>query len=87
MRLIINEYSGREIIATQVFPGETFQEVTEHLVNDLMNTATVKYTTSVLTKWFGGQHFADSSPGDEKPFDIREYDGPVGTWTDYLFRL
>lgn len=88
MKLIIEKYSGGEITFTMEFPEqETFQEVTWDLVYDLRNLSTTDYMTNVLTKWFEGRHFADSSPGDEKPFDIREYDGPVGAWTDYLFRL
>lgn len=87
MKLIIQEYVNREVYDTQEFYGDTFNDVTVKLVENLFDTSTVEYTASVLTKWFGGQHFADSSPGDEKPFDVREYDRGIGQWTDYLFRL
>lgn len=87
MKLIIQEYVNGEIYDTAEFSGESFQDLTEHLIKDLMFTSTVEYSASVLTKWFGGQHFADSTPGDEKPFDVREYDKRPGEWTDYLFRL
>lgn len=83
MKLVIQEYSKREVIAVTEFPErETFLEVTGDLILDLRNTATTAYMTSVLTKWFGGQQFADPSPGD-----VREYDGSPGDWTDYLIRI
>jgi len=88
MRLIITEYMNREAHSTTEFPErETFQEVTHDLVFDLRALSATEYMTDVLTKWFGGRYFGDSSPGSEKSFNIRQYDGTPGEWVDFLFRV
>lgn len=81
-RLIIKEYADRVCVGTTEHSVSDFTEASVRLVRDLWDTSSLDAATEVLAKWFTGPIMV----GDDYGFDVRQYDGPVGSWTDFLYR-
>lgn len=82
VRVIIHEYERDKIIGTTEITGESFQEVSTHLMKELILSWPISQVVSAMVKWFGGPPMV----GDNQPFAVRQYESTVGFWTDFLYR-
>jgi len=81
-QLIIKEYADRVCVDTAKHEASDFAKASAWLVRNLWNTSSPEYSAKLLAKWFTGPIMV----GDDYGFDVRQYDGPVGSWTDFLYR-
>jgi len=81
-QLIIKEYADRVCVGTTEHDVSDVTEASVRLVHDLWDTSSPEYSAEVLAKWFAGPFMV----GDDYGFDVRQYDGPVGQWTEFLYR-
>lgn len=74
--------NGKPVGFPEIFQGDSFEAVTEELFLDLIYNYSALFGAKVMIKWFGGKPFADKVGA----FNVRHYDGPIGSWFDLTYR-
>lgn len=81
--VLIEETEDREISDAYQWAVEDFTEATQKVMEYLYGLGEHQFSTEVILRWCDGPHMV----GKEQPFNIRVYHGPVGTWTDFMYRV
>lgn len=80
--ILIEETRDREIEDAMQWEVADFKEATRKVMEYLFRKDDVTFATNVILKWTDHPFARVKVP----PFNVREYHGPVGTWTDFMYR-